>query len=71
MLRHARMCRVPEYANMCQEFQGNKTNNQAKMKGNEHIIGLISRDFIFFKRGMLGTLIICSNTFQVPMRAKC
>ena len=52
------------------EFQGNKRNNQAKMKGNEHIRGLISRDFIFFKRGMIGTLIICSNTCQVPMCAK-
>ena len=33
------------------EFQGNKRNNQAKMKGNEHIRGLISWDFIFFQKG--------------------
>ena len=37
------------------------------MKGNEHIRGLISQDFIFFERGMLGTLIVCSNTCQVLM----
>ena len=37
------------------------------MEGNEHIRGLISCDFIFFKRGMLSTLIICSNTCQVLM----
>ena len=53
------------------EYQGNKKKNEAKMKVYEHIRGLISEDFIFFKRGMLGTLIIGSNTCQVPMCAKC
>ena len=53
------------------EFQGNKRNKQAKMQLNEHIRELISRDFIFFKRGMLGILIIFSNTCQVKMCAKC
>ena len=52
------------------EYQGNKKKNQAKMKGNEHIRGLIGKDFIFFKRGMRGTLIIASKTCQVPMCAK-
>ena len=53
------------------DFQGKKRNNRAKMQVNEHIKGLISHDFIFLKRGMLGTLIICSNTCQMPMCAKC
>jgi len=49
------------------ECQGNKRKKQAKIKGNEHIRGLKSRDFIFFKMGMLGRLIIWSNTCQVLM----
>ena len=53
------------------EYQGNKRNNQAKMQGNEHIRGLISWYFIFLKMGMLGTLIIGPNTFQIPLCAKC
>lgn len=52
------------------EYQGNKNNNQAKMKGNEQIRRLISEDFIFFKTDMLGTLIRGPNTCQVPMCAK-
>ena len=52
------------------DFQDNKRNNQAKILGNEHIRGLISWDFIFFKMGMLGTLIIGLNTCKVPMCAK-
>jgi len=52
------------------EFQGNKRKNQDKMQGNEHIRELTSHDFIFFKRSMLGTLIIGSNTCQVPTYAK-
>ena len=35
------------------------------------IRGLISQDFIFLKRIMLGTLIIGPNTFQVALCAKC
>ena len=53
------------------EYEGNKKKNQDKMKGNIHIRGLISQELIFFKRGMVGTLIIGSNTFQVPIYAKC
>ena len=59
------------YANMCEENQGNKKKNQVKMQGNEHIRGLISQEFILSKRGMLSTLILCFNTCQVPMCAKC
>ena len=33
--------------------------------------GLISQDFIFLKRGMLGTLIIGPNTCQLELCAKC
>lgn len=33
------------------EFEDNKSNNQAKMQGNEHIRGLISHEFIFFQKG--------------------
>ena len=37
----------------------------------EPIRGLISWDFIFFKRGMLTILIIGPNKFQVAVCAKC
>ena len=37
----------------------------------EPIRGLISRDFIFFKRGILVTLIIGPNRCQVELCAKC
>ena len=57
-----RMCRVPGYVNMCQEV----SNKQKE----EPIKGLISREFIFFKRGMLDTL-IGPNTCQVELCAKC
>ena len=40
------------------------------MQRNEHIRGLISEGFTFFKRGMLGTLTIGSNTYHVSMNAK-
>ena len=37
----------------------------------EPIRGLISWDFIFFKRGIVVTLIIGHNTCQVALCAKC
>ena len=48
------------------EYQG-KRKNQAKMQGNEHIRELISKDFIFFKRGMLGNIRACQ---EVPECAR-
>ena len=43
----------------------------SRQQKEEPIRGLISRDFIFFKRGMLVTLIIGPNTCQVALCAKC
>ena len=39
----------------------------SRQRKEEPIRGLISQEFIFLKRGMLGTLIIGSNTCQVLM----
>jgi len=50
-----------------EECQGKKWKNRDKIQGNEHIRGLGSQYFIFFKRGILGTLIIGSNTCKVLM----
>jgi len=38
-----------------EDCQGNKREEQVKLQGNEHIIGLISHQFTFPMRGMLGT----------------
>jgi len=37
------------------DCQGNKNEKQVKLQGNEHIRGLISHQFTFSNRGILGT----------------
>ena len=66
-------------AKICQYMLGAKDVVQgvgiceylSRKKKEEPIRGLISQDFIFLKRGMLGTLIIGPNTCQVALCAKC
>jgi len=48
------------------DYQGNKREEQVKLQGNEHIIGLISHQFTFSMRGMLGTQTLGANRCQVP-----
>ena len=57
---------VAQGARVCQYV-----SRSFKEKKEEPIRGLISQDFIFLKRGMLGTLIIGPNTCQVALCAKC
>ena len=45
--------------------QGKKREKQVKLQGNEHIRGLISHKFTFSKRGILGTLTLGGNRWQV------
>ena len=64
VLRHAKMYNgVKMHARGC---QGNKMQEQVKIQGNEHIIGLISYQFTFYMRGMLGTPTLGANRCQVP-----
>ena len=66
-------------AKICQYMLGVKDVAQgarvcqyvSRKQKNEPIRGLISHEFIFFQMGMLGTLIIGPNTFQVALCAKC
>jgi hypothetical protein len=64
-------------AKACQDVQGcdnacqglsrqQKGGKQVKLQGNEHIIGLISHQFTFSMRGMLGTPTLGANRCQVP-----
>ena len=63
VLRHAKMYKgVTMHAKVC---QGNKMEEQVKLLGNEHIIGLISHQFTFSMRGMLGTPTLGANRCQV------
>ena len=56
---------------MCaREYRGNTRENQAKIHGNEQIRGLISRNFTFFKRDMLGTPTLGVNACLVPTFAR-
>ena len=71
-VKHAKMCEVIRHAKMCKgvsmhlrEFQGKKREKNIKLQGNEHIRGLISHQFTFFVRGMLGTPTLGANRFQV------
>ena len=71
-VKHAKMFQVIRHAKMCKsvsmrvrEFQDNKREKKVKLQGNEHIRGLISHQFTFSKRGMLGTLTLGGNRFQV------
>ena len=66
-------------AKICQYMLGAKDVAQgarvcqyvSRQQKEEPIRGLISQEFIFLKRGMLGTLIIGPNTCQVALCAKC
>ena len=49
------------------DYQGKKREKQVKLQGNEHIRGLISHQFTFSKRGMLNTLTLGDNRFQVQI----
>ena len=72
---------MPNSAKICQYMLGVKdvrgarvcqyVSRSVKATKEEPIRGLISRDFIFFKMGILGTLIIGPNTCQVALCAKC
>ena len=66
--KHVKMCQVIRHAKMCKgvsmhakDCQGNKREKQVKLQGNEHIRGLISHQFTFSKRGMLGTPTLGGN----------
>ena len=67
------MCQVIKQGNICnsvtihvRDYQGNKKEKQVKIQGNEHIIGLISHQFTFSKRGVLCTPTLGGNECQVP-----
>ena len=63
VIRHAKMCKG---VSMCaKECQGNKRDKKVKLQGNEHRRGLISHQFTFSKRGMLGTPTLGANRCQV------
>ena len=63
---------ICQYMSGAKDVQGAKVCQYvSRQQKEEPIIGLISRDFIFFKRGMLGTLIIGPNTCEVALCAKC
>ena len=71
-VKHAKMCQVIRHAKMCKgvsmrvkDCQDNKREKKVKLQGNEHIKGLISHQFTFSKRGMLGTLTLGGNRCQV------
>ena len=63
VLRHAKMYKgVKMHAKDC---QGNIREEQVKLQENEHIIGLISHQFTFSMRGMLGRPKLGANRCQV------
>ena len=72
-VKHAKMFQVLRHAKMCKgvtmrvrDDQGNNMKKKVKIQGDEHIRGLISHQFTFSKRGMLGTPTLGANRFQVP-----
>ena len=72
-VKYANICQVLRHAKVCngvtihaREYQGKKNEKQVKINGNEHIIGLISHQFTFSKRGMICTPKIGGNDCQVP-----
>ena len=72
-VKYAKMCQVLRHAKMCKgvticakDYQGNKKEKKFKLQGNEHIRGLISHQFTFSRRGMLGTPTLGGNRCQVP-----
>ena len=73
-VKHAKVCQLIRHAKMCKgvlmstrDYQGNKREKKVKLQGNEHIRGLISHQFTFSKRGMLGTPSVGSNRCQVQI----
>ena len=74
-VKHDNMCQVIRHANMCKgvsnmrarDCQGNKREKQVKLHVNEHIRGLISHQFTFSKRGMLGTPKLGTNRCRVQI----
>ena len=72
-VKYANMCQVLRHANIyngvtihAMDYQGNKKEKKVKLQGSEHIIGLISHQFKFSKRGILGTTtFIGTNRCQV------
>ena len=71
-VKHVMMCQVIRNSkiykgvSMCaRDFQGNKREKQVKLQGNEHIRELISHQFNFSKRGMLGTPTLGANRCRV------
>ena len=72
-VKYAKMCQVLRHAKIfngvtihARDYQGNKKEKQVKIQGNEHIIGLISHQFTFSKRGMLCKETLGGNECQVP-----
>ena len=72
-VKYANMCQVLRHAKIfngvtihARDYQGNKKEKQVKIQGNEHIIGLISHQFTFSRRGMLCTPTLGGNKCQVP-----
>ena len=72
-VKHAKMFQVLRHANMCKgvtmhvrDGEGNKTEKQVKLQGDEHTRGFISHQFTFSVRDMLGTPTLGANRFQVP-----
>ena len=67
-VRQDKMCQVLRHVKMykgvtmhARYYEGKKREEQVKIQGNEHIIGLISHQFTFSMRGMLGTPTLGAN----------
>ena len=72
-VKQDKTCQVRRHAKMdkgltmhARDCQGNKREEQVKLQVNEHIIGLISYQFTFSMRVILGKPTLGSNRFQVP-----
>ena len=71
-VKHAKMFQVIRHAKLCKgvsmcarDCQGKKWEKKVKLQGNEHIRGLMSHQFTFSKRVMLGTPTLGANRSQV------
>ena len=71
-VKHAKMCQVIRHAKMCKgvsmrvkDCQDKKREKKVKLKGNEHIRGLISHEFTFSNKGMLHTPTLGANKCQM------
>jgi len=76
-VKQDKTCQVRRHAKIykgltmhARDYQGNKREEQVKLQVNEHIIGLISHQFTFSMRVMLGKPILGAK-FQVSMHSKC